>query len=88
VLIRALLGVSPAPTCSERDVRTWLREAGFVVSARDVVVTPHVSSGLSADTEAALRQLLEQFNPDAAADRLLLVGKRGPRPPPRSASPG
>ena len=87
VLIRALLGVSPAPTCSERDVRTWLREAGFVVSARDVVVTPHVSSGLSADTEAALRQLLEQFNPDAAADRLLLVGKRGAEasPPERIA---
>lgn len=77
VLIRALLGVSPAPTSSERDVRAWLREAGFVVTSRDVVVTPHVSSGLSADTEAALRQLFEQLNPDAAADRLLLVAKRG-----------
>ena len=77
VLIHALLGVSPAPTSSERDVRGWLREAGFVVSARDVVVTPHVESGLSADVEAALRQLFEQVNPDAAADRLLLVAKRG-----------
>ncbi len=77
VLIRALLGVSPAPASSERDVRSWLRSAGFVVSARDVVVTPHERSGLSADTEAALRQLLEQFNPDAAADRLLLVARRG-----------
>ena len=77
VLIRALLGVSPAPTSSERDVRTWLASAGFVVSARDVVVTPHTSSGLSADTEASLRQLFEQFNPDAAADRLLLVARRG-----------
>ncbi|MDP2270307.1 MAG: glycosyltransferase family A protein [Archangium sp.] len=77
VLLRALLGVSPAPTSSERDVRAWLREAGFVVSSRDVVVTPHVDSGLSADTEAALRQLFEQLNPDAAADRLLLVAKRG-----------
>lgn len=87
VLIRALLGVSPAPTCSERDVRTWLREAGFVVKARDVVVSPHLSSGLSADTEAALRQLLEQLNPDAAADRLLLVGQRGAEasPPERVA---
>ncbi len=77
VLLRALLGVSPAPTSSERDVRAWLREAGFVVSSRDVVVTPHVDSGLSADTEAALRQLFEQLNPDAAADRLLLVAQRG-----------
>jgi hypothetical protein len=77
VLIRALLGVTPAPTSSERDVRTWLREAGFVVSGRDVVVMPHEDSGLSADTEAALRQLFEQLNPDAAADRLLLVAKRG-----------
>lgn len=77
VLIRALLGVSPPPTSSERDVRAWFREAGFVVRARDVVVTPHLDSGLSADTEAALRQLLEQFNPAAAADRLLLVGQRG-----------
>ena len=77
VLVRALLGVTPAPTASERDVRAWLREAGFVVTARDVVVTPHEPSGLSADTEAALRQLFEQLNPDAAADRLLLVAKRG-----------
>ncbi|MDP1822457.1 MAG: hypothetical protein Q8L48_04425 [Archangium sp.] len=77
VLIRALLGVSPSPAASERDVRAWLREAGFVVTSRDVVVTPHVGSGLSADTEAALRQLFEQLNPDAAADRLLLVARRG-----------
>jgi hypothetical protein len=76
-LLRALLGTTPAPTSSERDVRAWLREAGFVVASRDVVVTPHAPSGLSADTEAALRQLLEQLNPDAAADRLLLVAKRG-----------
>lgn len=79
VLIRALLGISPPPTASERDVRAWLLEAGFVVTSRDVVVTPHVSSGLSADTEAALRQLFEQLNPDAAADRLLLVARRGAR---------
>ncbi len=77
VLIRALLGVTPAPTSSEADVRAWLRQAGFVVSGRDVVVTPHEDSGLSADTEAALRQVLEQLNPDAAADRLLLMAKRG-----------
>lgn len=77
VLIRALVGVTPAPTASEADVRAWLRLSGFVVSGRDVVVTPHQASGLSADTEAALRQVLEQLNPDAAADRLLLVARRG-----------
>ncbi len=88
VLIRALLGVSPAPTSSERDVRAWLREAGFVVSGRDVVVTPHEESGLSADTEAALRQLLEQLNPDAAADRLLLVAQRGAEASAPERTPG
>lgn len=88
VLIRALLGVSPAPTSSERDVRGWLREAGFVVSGRDVVVTPHVDSGLSADTEAALRQLFEQLNPDAAADRVLLVARRGAEASAPERTPG
>ncbi len=88
VLLRALLGVSPAPTSSERDVRAWLREAGFVVSTRDVVVTAHVDSGLSADTEAALRQLFEQFNPDAAADRVLLVAKRGAEASPPERTEG
>ena len=87
MLIRALLGATPAPTASETDVRAWLRLAGFVVSGRDVVVTQHETSGLSADTEAALRQLLEQLNPDAAADRLLLVARRGAEasPPERTA---
>lgn len=88
VLLRALLGVSPAPTSSERDVRAWLREAGFVVSTRDVVVTAHVDSGLPADTEAALRQLFEQFNPDAAADRVLLVAKRGAEASPPERTEG
>jgi len=87
VLLRALLGASPGKASSERDVRAWLRSAGFVVSARDVVVTPQSSSGLCADTEAALRQLFEQLNPDAAADRLLLVARRGAEavPPERTA---
>lgn len=88
VLIRALLGQSPAPTASERDVRAWLGEAGFQVSARDVVVSPHVNSGLSADTEAALRQLFEQLNPEAAADRLLVVARRGSPPPAVELTPG
>ena len=88
VLLRSLRGVSPPPTASEGDVRGWLREAGFVVSARDVVVTPHEDSGLSADTEAALRQLFEQLNPDAAADRLLLVAKRGAEASAPERSPG
>lgn len=88
LLLQALLGVSPPPTASERDVRAWLTASGFVVSARDVVVTPHLESGLSADTEAALRQLFEQLNPDAAADRLLLVAKRGAEASPPKRTPG
>lgn len=88
LLLQALLGVSPPPTASERDVRAWLTAAGFVVSARDVVVTPHQDSGLCADTEAALRQLFEQLNPDAVADRLLLVAKRGAEASAPERSPG
>lgn len=87
-LIRALLGTTPAPASSERDVRAWLTSAGFVVKSRDVVVTPHVPSGLSADTEAALRQLLEQLNPDAGADRLLFVARRGVEASPPEREPG
>ncbi len=87
-LIRALVGVTPGPGSSERDVRTWLRLAGFVVKSRDVVVSPHLPSGLGADTEAALRQLLEQFNPDAGADRLLLVARRGVEATPPEREPG
>ncbi len=77
LLLRSLLGTSPAASSSERDVRAWLASAGYVVRSRDVVVMPHVSVPLSADTEAALRQVFEQVNPDAAADRLLLVATRG-----------
>jgi hypothetical protein len=75
--LKALTGATPERACAERDVTAWLRAAGYVVTSRDVVVVPHVSTGVSADTEAALRQLFEQLNPDAAADRLLLVAKRG-----------
>ncbi|MFZ5446906.1 MAG: hypothetical protein ACOZQL_43365 [Myxococcota bacterium] len=87
VLLRALLGATPPHTTSEPDVRTWLREAGWSVVSRDVVVTPHQPSGLSADTESALRQLFEQLNPDAAADRLLVMARRGVEatPPEREA---
>lgn len=77
LLLRGLLGVTPSPASSERDVRSWLTSAGYVVRSRDVVVMPHVSVPLSADTEAALRQVFEQLNPEAAADRLLLVATRG-----------
>lgn len=76
-LLQGLTGSTPTPTFAEPEVRRWLASAGYVVSGRDVVVTPHRSTGLSADTEAALRQVLEQVNPDAAADRLLLFARRG-----------
>ncbi len=77
LLIRSLQGLAPTPSSSETQVCSWLAEAGLVVKARDVVVTAHVNTALCADTEAALRQLFEQLNPDAAADRLLLVAKPG-----------
>ncbi|MER2566033.1 MAG: glycosyltransferase family A protein [Myxococcaceae bacterium] len=72
-----LTGLQPTPAFSEPEVRRWLSSAGYVVSSRDAVITAPRSTGLSADTEAALRQLFEQLNPDAAVDRFLLVAKRG-----------
>jgi len=77
LLLGGLLGATPAASLSEVDVKAWLASAGYVVSSRDVVVMPRVPLKLSADTEAALRQMLEQLNPSAAGDRLLLTAKRG-----------
>ncbi len=80
-LLNALLGGTPHRALSETDVRDWLARAGYAVSSRDVVVTPRVPLKLAAGTEAALRQLLEQLNPSAAADRLLLLAA-----PPQTAA--
>ncbi len=77
LLLGSLLGATPAAALSEVDVKAWLASAGYVVTSRDVVVMPRVPLKLSADTEAALRQALEQLNPSAAGDRLLLSAKRG-----------
>ncbi|MBL8918986.1 MAG: glycosyltransferase family 2 protein [Myxococcaceae bacterium] len=87
-LLAGLLGLPPAPAFSEPEVRRWLASAGFVVASRDAVVTAPVATGLSADTEAALRQLFEQLNPDAAIDRLLLVARRGVEATKPDRSPG
>ncbi len=75
--LQALVGAPQVRAQSEREVRAGLARAGYVVESRDIVVVPHAPSGLSADTEAALRQLFEQLNPDAAIDRLLVVAVRG-----------
>ncbi len=72
-----LTGVQPTPAFAEPEVRRWLSSAGYVVASRDAVITAPRATSLSADTEAALRQLFEQLNPDAAVDRFLLVAKRG-----------
>lgn len=77
LLLGSLLGATPSPSLSEVDVRAWLASAGYVVTTRDVVVMPRVPLKLAAETEAALRQTLEQLNPAAAGDRLLLTAKRG-----------
>ncbi len=86
--IGALTGATPTRALAERDVRQWLRSAGFVVTSRDLVVVPHAPSGLSADTEAAFRQLFEQLNPDAAVDRVLYVARRGVVASPADRTPG
>lgn len=75
--LAALTGATPPRALVEREVTRWLNSAGYVVASRDIVVVPHVSTDLSADTESALRQLFEQLNPDASADRFLIVAKRG-----------
>lgn len=76
-LLSGLVGQPVGASFAEPEVRRWLTSAGFVVSSRDAVVTAPTSTGLSADTEAALRQLLEQLNPDVAVDRFLFVARRG-----------
>lgn len=76
-LVRVLTGGPSLQAWSEEAVRGWLRGAGYVVAARDVVVGGHQDAPLSADTEAAVRQLCEQLNPDAAVDRFLVVAKKG-----------
>lgn len=88
LLSRALQGQASVRALAEAEVREALTRAGYVVTARDVVVTAHQSSGLSADTDAALRQLFEQLNPDAAADRFLLVADRGVAASPVARTPG
>ncbi len=75
-LLQALVGHPPPQALSEPEVRSWLRAAGFEVVSRDVVIGPHQPTGLAVDAEAQLRQLLEQLNPDAGAERLLLVARK------------
>jgi hypothetical protein len=87
-LLPALLGAPTAAGLSEREVRGWLTAAGWAVASREVVLTPHAPSGLAPDTEASLRALFEQLNPDAAADRLLLVARRGAAAPAVERVPG
>lgn len=77
LLSRALQGKTSVRALSESEVRAALTQAGYVVTGRDMVVTPHQPSGLAVEVDAALRQLFEQLNPDAAADRFLLCARRG-----------
>lgn len=76
-LLQALIGKAARAGCFEREVSGWLAAQGLAVVARDVVLVPHAPTGLSADAEAQLRALLEQVNPDAAADRVLCVARPG-----------
>lgn len=87
-LLQALVGHPPAAGLCEPDVRAWLLAAGLQIASRDVVVGPHQATGLAVDAEAQLRQLLEQLNPDAGAERLLLVARPGPVPVEVAREPG
>lgn len=77
VVVQAATGGDVHAAWSEASVRDWLRSCGYVVASRDVVLGGHQPSALSADVEASLRQWLEQVNPHAAADRFLVVARRG-----------
>lgn len=77
LLSRALQGEASARAFAEKEVREALTSAGYVVDAREVVVTPWEKTSLAAGTDAALRQLFEQLNPDAVAHRFLVVAHRG-----------
>lgn len=88
LLSRALQGRTSVRALSEAEVRAALASAGYAVTSRDVVVMPHQPSGLAADVDAALRQLFEQLNPDAAADRFLLGARRGPVAEATARTPG
>lgn len=74
-LLQALVGKPPPPALAEPDVRAWLAAAGLQIVSRDIVIGPHQPTGLAFDAEAQLRQLIEQLNPDAGAERLLLVAR-------------
>lgn len=76
-LLAALSGQGVRPGLVEDEVQSWLRSVGYLVAARDIVVSPHQASGLAADTEASLRALFEQLNPSAAVDRVLWLARRG-----------
>lgn len=76
-LIAQLTGRDAQRGQSEPQVREWLAAAGYEVAACDRVVVPFQPSGLALDAEAALRALLEQLNPEAAADRWLWVCRPG-----------
>lgn len=80
-LIQQLTGRATSRGQSELEVKRWLETAGYEITARDRVVVPFEASGLALDAEAALRALLEQLNPEAAADRWLWVAKRGDETP-------
>ncbi|MBK7862834.1 MAG: hypothetical protein IPJ65_30350 [Archangiaceae bacterium] len=76
-LVSQLVGREAPRGQTEQAVRGWLEGAGYQIVARDRVVTDFAPSGLALDAEAALRALLEQLNPEAAADRWLWVARRG-----------
>lgn len=75
-LLAALAGKAVQPGFGEPEVRGWLRQAGFAVRSVDRVVAKASLSGLALDAESAVRQLLEQLNPEVTADRLLVRAVR------------
>jgi hypothetical protein len=76
-LVQQLVGREAPQGQALEPLEKKLADAGYRVLARDLVVVPFRPTGLSADAEAALRALLEQVNPAAAADRFLYVARQG-----------
>jgi hypothetical protein len=79
-LLSALCGREPSrkerSSSTLPELTQWLAQHGYSIHSQEPVVMPHQPLALSADTEAQLRQLFEQLNPQSAADRYVIHAKR------------
>ncbi len=73
VLLSQLIGRAVESSLAAPVVEGWIYAAGYAVESRDAIVEQTQLDGLALDAQVNLRQLLEQFNPLAACDRLVFT---------------